>query len=125
MTHRTRRCHFVIDVSDLDRGVSFWTEALDAVDEPLPGPSSQVYRHLRISDSEIAVLQQKTDDRKVSKEGMHLDLEADDVETEVKRLKALGARRWDHQQEPRVSISGLCVILGKMNSASFNQTIQA
>jgi hypothetical protein len=27
---------------------------------------------------------------------MHLDLETDDVEAEVKRLEALGATRWDH-----------------------------
>ena len=99
MTARTRLCHFVIDVSDLDRGVAFWTEALDAVDEPLPEISSGVYRHLRLPDTEIAVLLQKTNDEKGSKERMHLDLEADDVEAEVKRLEALGARRWDHQQE--------------------------
>ena len=99
MTARTRLCHFVIDVPDLDRGVTFWAEALDAVDEPLPAISSQVYRHLRLPDTEIAVLLQKTDDKKVSKERMHLDLEADDVEAEVRRLEALGATRWDHQQE--------------------------
>ena len=99
MTARTRLCHFVIDVSDLDQGVAFWTEALDAVDEPLPEISSQVYRHLRLPDTEIAVLLQKTDDKKVSKERMHLDLEADDVEAEVRRLEAFGATRWDHQQE--------------------------
>ena len=30
---------------------------------------------------------------------MHLDLEADDVEAEVRRLEALGATRRDHQAE--------------------------
>jgi hypothetical protein len=45
------------------------------------------------------VLLQRTDDQKVSKERMHLDLETDDVEAEVRRLEALGAVRWDHQQE--------------------------
>jgi hypothetical protein len=30
---------------------------------------------------------------------MHLDLETDDIEAEVKRLEALGATRYDHQQE--------------------------
>ena len=30
---------------------------------------------------------------------MHLDLETDDVEQEVRRLEALGAKRWDHQRE--------------------------
>ena len=99
MTQRTRLCHFVIDVSDIDRGVAFWSAALGAVDESLPEISSHVYRHLRLPDTEIAVLLQKTSDKKVSKERMHLDLEADDIESEVKRLEALGARRWDHQQE--------------------------
>jgi len=56
MTARTRLCHFVIGVPDLDQGVAFWTEALDAVDEPLPEMSSRVYRHLRLPDTEIAVL---------------------------------------------------------------------
>jgi hypothetical protein len=99
MTHRTRLCHFVIDVSDLDSGASFWSAALGAVDEPLPEISRGVYRHLRLPDSEIAVLLQKTNDKKVSKERMHLDLEADDVEADVRRLEALGATRLDHQQE--------------------------
>jgi Glyoxalase-like domain len=49
--------------------------------------------------AEIRVLLQRTDDEKVSKERMHLDLETDDVEAEVRRLEALGATRYDHQQE--------------------------
>jgi predicted enzyme related to lactoylglutathione lyase len=97
--HRSRVCHFVIDVADLDAAVSFWTAALDAAEEPLPEISSRVYRHLHLPDSEIRILLQKTEDKKVSKERMHLDLETDNVETEVERLEALGAKRWDHQQE--------------------------
>ncbi len=97
--HHSRLCHFIIDVADFDQGVAFWTAALDAVNEPLPEISSKVYRHLRLPDSDIRILLQKTDDEKVSKERMHLDLETDDVEAEVKRLEALGATRWDHQQE--------------------------
>lgn len=38
-------------------------------------------------------------DEKASKEGMHLDLETDDIEAEVRRLEALGAKRWDHHAE--------------------------
>jgi hypothetical protein len=30
---------------------------------------------------------------------MHLDIETDDVEAEVQRLEALGATRWNLQQE--------------------------
>lgn len=97
--HRSRVAHFVIDVSDLEQGVSFWSAALDAVEEPLPEISRHIYRHLRLPDSEIRILLQKTSDIKTSKERMHLDLETDDIEQEVRRLEALGAKRWDHQQE--------------------------
>jgi predicted enzyme related to lactoylglutathione lyase len=97
--HRSRLCQFVIDVDDLDQGVTFWTAALGATEEPLPEISSHIYRQLRLPDSEIRILLQATTDPKTHKERMHLDLETDDVEAEVIRLEALGATRWDHQQE--------------------------
>jgi predicted enzyme related to lactoylglutathione lyase len=97
--HRSRVVHFVIDVDDLDQGVEFWSAALDAAEEPVSEQSRDIYRKLRLPDSEIRILLQRTDDPKVSKERMHLDLETDDVEAEVQRLEALGATRWDHQQE--------------------------
>jgi hypothetical protein len=96
---QSRICHLVVDVSDLDDGVSFWCAALGAVDDALPEQSRPIYRRLRLPDSRIAILLQRTSDEKVSKERMHLDLEADDVDAEVKRLEGLGATRWDHQQE--------------------------
>jgi predicted enzyme related to lactoylglutathione lyase len=96
---RSRLCHFVIDVPDLDGGVSFWSAALGAAEEPVSEGSRHVYRKLRLPDSEVRVLLQRTDDAKVSKERMHIDLETDDVEAEVQRLEALGAVRWDHQLE--------------------------
>lgn len=61
--------------------------------------SRHVYRRLRLPDSDVRVLLQRTSDSKTSKVRMHLDLESDDVEAEVRRLEALGAKRWDHQQE--------------------------
>jgi predicted enzyme related to lactoylglutathione lyase len=87
--HRSRVCHFVIDVDDLDQALTFWMATLGATEEPITPGSRHVYRKLRLPDS----------DPKTSKERMHLDLETDDVEAEVKRLEALGATRWDHQQE--------------------------
>jgi predicted enzyme related to lactoylglutathione lyase len=98
-SHRSRVCHFVIDVDDLDQGVAFWSAALDALEEPVSEASRHVYRRLRLPDSDIRVLLQCTDDSKDAKERMHLDLESDDVDAEVQRLEALGATRWDHQQE--------------------------
>jgi predicted enzyme related to lactoylglutathione lyase len=97
--HRSRLCHFVIDVSDLEQGVSFWSAALNAVEEPLPERSRPIYRRLRLPDSEIRILLQKTNDEKTSKERMHIDLETDNIEAEVERLETLGAKRLDHQQE--------------------------
>ncbi len=99
MTHRSRVVHFVIDVTDLDRGVAFWAGALDATEEPISEQSRHVYRKLRLPDSDVRVLLQRTDDPKVTKERMHLDLETDDVDSEVRRLEALGASRYDHQHE--------------------------
>jgi predicted enzyme related to lactoylglutathione lyase len=97
--HRSRVAHFVIDVDDLDQGIEFWSAALDATEEPVSEQSRHIYRKLRLPDSEIRVLLQRTDDPKMSKERMHLDLESDDIEAEVRRLEALGATRHDHQRE--------------------------
>jgi len=99
MSHRSRLCHFVIDVDDIDQGARFWSAALDAVEEELPINSRQVYRRLRLPDSEIRILLQRTGDTKTHKERMHLDLETDDIDAEVHRLETLGAVRTSHQQE--------------------------
>lgn len=98
-SHRSRLAHFVLDVRDLEGGTAFWSAALGATEEPLNPDSSQVYRRLRLPDAPIRVLLQLTADPKSHKERMHLDLETDDVETEVRRLEALGATRWSHQHE--------------------------
>jgi predicted enzyme related to lactoylglutathione lyase len=96
-SHRSRLCHFVLDCDDLDAAVAFWSAALAATEEPVQPESRPVYRRLRLPDSQVRLLLQRTGDRKVSKERMHLDLETDDVEAEVQRLERLGATRWDHQ----------------------------
>jgi predicted enzyme related to lactoylglutathione lyase len=80
--HRSRVCHFVIDCDDLARALDFWSAALDPTEEPLSEKGRHIYRQLRLPDSDIRVLLQRTDDEKVSKERMHLDLETDDIEAE-------------------------------------------
>jgi predicted enzyme related to lactoylglutathione lyase len=99
MPHRSRLCHFVIDVDDLDGGVAFWSAALDAQEEELGDNSRRVYRRLRLPHSDLRVLLQLTQDSKTTKERMHLDIETDDIDAEVGRLEHLGATRWNHQQE--------------------------
>jgi hypothetical protein len=97
--HRSRVAHFVIDVGDLEGGTAFWSAALGATEEPLNPESSKFYRRLLLVDAPVRVLLQLTADPKAQKERMHLDLETDDVEAEVRRLEALGATRWSHQRE--------------------------
>lgn len=97
--HRSRLCQFVIDVDDLQRGVDFWSTALQAVEEPISSNSTPVYRRLRLPDSEIRILLQLTADAKTHKGRIHLDLETDDVDAEIARLEVIGATRWDHQHE--------------------------
>jgi predicted enzyme related to lactoylglutathione lyase len=97
--HRSRLCHIVIDCDDLDAAVKFWSAALDATEESLAETSRDIYRRLRLPDSQIRVLLQRTSDEKMTKNRMHIDLETDDVEAEVQRLEVLGATRYDHQQE--------------------------
>jgi hypothetical protein len=97
--HRSRLCQFVIDCDDLDRGVEFWSAALDALEEPLSDQSRHIYRRLRLPDSDVRVLLQRTNDEKAAKNRMHLDLETDDVNKEIQRLERLGAITYDHQQE--------------------------
>jgi hypothetical protein len=96
----SRLAQFVIDVGDLDQGVAFWSAALHATAEPIDPNSQGIYRRLRLPHENVRVLLQLTSDPKRSpKERMHLDLEASDVEAEVRRLEALGATRWDRRQE--------------------------
>ena len=99
MTHKSRLCHIVIDVDDLERGADFWSAVLDAEEESVNPESAEVYRLFRLPDSQIRLLLQCTHDAKQSKERVHIDLETDDVEAEVRRLEELGATRWDHQRE--------------------------
>jgi Glyoxalase-like domain len=97
--HRSRVCQFVIDVDDLDRGVAFWSAALDATEEQLSERSRPIYRLLRLPDAEIRVLLQRTDDEKVAKNGCISIWRPTTWRLRSDALEALGATRYDHQQE--------------------------
>lgn len=87
---RKARLDVVLDCSDPERLADFWRDALDyrvyyskaslAVLVPKEGTASPL------------VLQQ-VPEPKTGKNRMHMDIVADDVEPEVERLEALGARR--------------------------------
>ncbi len=88
--HRSRLSTFVIDchTSDVDAAAKFWSAALgrEVVPESVDDGG---YRELRTQREEPMLLVQK-----VEHGGrIHLDIEADDLEAEVARLEALGAKR--------------------------------
>ena len=88
--HKSRFVAFVIDCKngDLDAAAKFWSGALGREVEP-PSADSPTYRGLKTGRTEPMMLLQKVDhDSRV-----HLDIETDDVEAEVVRLEALGAKR--------------------------------
>ena len=89
--HRSRLAGFIIDcrTTDVDGAARFWSEALGMSTESLPGPEGDNYVKLVVPGERLHVEVQAVDhDSRV-----HLDIEADDVEAEVKRLEKLGAKR--------------------------------
>jgi hypothetical protein len=87
--HRSRLSTFVIDcrTTDLDDAGRFWGAALGrAVHDD---PKEPAYRMLDCRPDEALLLLQKVE----HESRVHLDIETDDLEAEVKRLEALGARR--------------------------------
>jgi len=88
--HRSRLCGFVIDcqVEDIDAAAAFWSAALGKPQVP-SSPDDDDYRSLEMNKSEPLVLLQKVD----HPSRIHMDIESDDLEAEVRRLEALGAKR--------------------------------
>ena len=91
MSHRSKLCGFIIDCrsDDLGAAADFWGQALGMEIRTLPGAEGEKYVRLVDRNSELHIEVQKVE----HPSRVHLDIEADDVEAEVRRLEALGARR--------------------------------
>ena len=90
--HKSRLAAIVIDCQDaqLDAAAAFWGPALGrTVDVPPKPDDAQKYRGLEGPDSELKVLLQKVG----HPSRVHVDIETDDIEAEVKRLEKLRATR--------------------------------
>ena len=88
--HKSRLAGFIIDchTDDLDAAAAFWSAALNLPVRPGASPDP-LYRILDTAPDEPHVeVQQVSHESRV-----HLDIESDDIEAEVQRLEALGARR--------------------------------
>lgn len=91
MSHRSRLAGFIIDCrsDDLDAAARFWSGALGLPIGELSPEESATYAKLDGAPGDLHVEVQKvTHDSRV-----HLDIEADDIEAEVRRLEVLGAKR--------------------------------
>jgi hypothetical protein len=88
--HRSKLSTFVIDcqTADLEAAVTFWSRALGRRAKP-PEQGETRYRELESAPSEPLLMIQRVE----HESRIHLDIESDDVESEVARLEALGAKR--------------------------------
>jgi Glyoxalase-like domain len=88
--HKSRLAGFIIDcrTPDLDAAANFWSAALNL--PVLPAANQEpLYRMLGTApDQPHLEVQQVSHESRV-----HLDIESDDIEAEVRRLEKLGARR--------------------------------
>jgi predicted enzyme related to lactoylglutathione lyase len=83
--HKSRLAGFIIDCNtdDLDAAACFWSAALGLAAESPASARDALYRTL---DTPLEV------QRVAHPSRVHLDIEADDIEAEVRRLEKLGAR---------------------------------
>ena len=89
--HKSQLAGFIIDckTDDIEQAAAFWSAALGLPAIADPRTDASRYRRLenRPEEMEIEVQKVNHDSR------VHLDIETDDVEAEVKRLEILGAKR--------------------------------
>lgn len=87
--HRSQLAGFIIDcrTDDLTEAAAFWGGALGMAVRALPGEEGEKYVRLVDPAERLHVEVQKV----THESRVHLDIETDDIEAEVKRLEALGA----------------------------------
>jgi predicted enzyme related to lactoylglutathione lyase len=89
--HKSRLAGFIIDcrTDNLERAAGFWSAALGLSLKPRSEEPDAVYRQLMTRADEVHIeVQQVAHESRV-----HLDIEADDIDAEVRRLEALGAKQ--------------------------------
>jgi predicted enzyme related to lactoylglutathione lyase len=89
--HKSKLSGFIIDCEtlDLDRAADFWGNALGMRVHELPPGEGEIYKRLEDSQHGLHIEVQAV----AHPSRVHLDIETDDVEAEVRRLEKLGAKR--------------------------------
>ena len=88
--HRSRLAGIIIDCQtrDLEAAAQFWSRALGFPIRPSSADEDRGYSVLATRGEQYAEVQRVAHESRV-----HLDIETDDVEAEVRRLEQLGAQR--------------------------------
>jgi len=88
--HHSKLCNLEIDCAaeTMEAGVTFWSQALGM---PAGNPEAPDARYvpLRGRPGGLTMEVQRVNESS----GVHMDIETDDIEAEVERLEALGAKR--------------------------------
>ncbi len=89
--HRSRLGGLIIDcqIGDLGSAADFWSQALGYSEKHSSDPADENYVLLETGPDEPYIELQKVD----HPSRVHIDIEADDIEAEVRRLEKLGAKR--------------------------------
>jgi predicted enzyme related to lactoylglutathione lyase len=89
--HKSKLGGFIIDcrTDDLGAAAGFWGAALGMPVRELPGAEGELYQRLEDRQHGLDIEVQKVE----HPSRVHLDIETDDIEAEVRRLEALGAKR--------------------------------
>ena len=89
--HRSKLAGFIIDCqsADLESAASFWSAALGMPKKRLPAEEGEKYMRLLDDQHGLHVEVQVVG----HPSRVHLDIEADDIDAEVARLEALGAKQ--------------------------------
>jgi len=89
--HKSKLAGFIIDcqTDDLDGAAQFWGAALGMPVRELPPEEAALYKRLEDFQHGLDIEVQKVSHAS----RVHLDIETDDIEAEVRRLETLGARR--------------------------------
>ncbi len=120
--HKSKLAGFIIDckTQDLKGAAGFWAAALSMTTQVLPGEEGDSYIRLVDPEDRMQIeVQTVAHDSRV-----HLDIAADDVEAEVKRIEKLGAKRvanvrsWVVMEAP--TGQHFCVVQGR--SEQFKKT---
>jgi predicted enzyme related to lactoylglutathione lyase len=119
--HKSKLAGFIIDcrTTDLQAAAQFWSGALGMKVRELPGAEGEKYVRLMDAQQGLHVEVQSVS----HPSRVHLDIETDDIEAEVKRLEGLGAKELERVQSWCVMEAPtgqrFCVV--KISAANFDE----